>query len=328
MALFLTFSLTAQDSSDETGLTGDNFSLEGALEMFKTAQSLEDFEKKINSESNHINNLDLNEDGEIDYVTVIDNMEGDLHAIVLQVPVNAEEAQDIAVIEIEKTGKETAILQIVGDETLYGENHFVEPYNTVKEGGGKGGPNFDADIKRVVFNVWVWPCVPVLFAPAYRPYHSPWRWAYYPRWWTPWRPVTVSVFRPRIVRYRPGFRVVTTHRVVRAHKVYVPRRRTSKVVASRTVVKKQNGKTVAKKTTVTKAGKAGPNGKKAGVSRTTTTAVKGKNGKTAVRQKNTKAGVKKRGNTVTGKKSTTVKRKGRNGAVGGKKTTVKKKRRN
>ncbi|MEY3183568.1 MAG: hypothetical protein RLZZ613_256, partial [Pseudomonadota bacterium] len=33
------------------GLPGDNFSLQGALDLFKTANTLEDSEKKINDES-------------------------------------------------------------------------------------------------------------------------------------------------------------------------------------------------------------------------------------------------------------------------------------
>jgi hypothetical protein len=35
---------------DSTGVPGDNFSLEGALEMFRKAESPEEFEKMINTE--------------------------------------------------------------------------------------------------------------------------------------------------------------------------------------------------------------------------------------------------------------------------------------
>src|SRR5687768_12228626 len=116
-----------QQREDSTGLPGDNFSLEGALEMFKKAGSPADFEKLINTEGNNVNNLDLNEDGDIDYIKVIDNMDRDVHAFVLQVAVSETESQDIAVIELEKTGDETAILQIVGDEDIYGEQTIAEP---------------------------------------------------------------------------------------------------------------------------------------------------------------------------------------------------------
>ena len=109
LALILFFSipkLKAQDAEeDSTGLPGDNFSLQGALEMFKKASSPEEFEKLINTKDNNVNNLDLNEDGDIDYIRVVGKMEKDVHAFVLQVPVSETENQDIAVIELEKTGR-------------------------------------------------------------------------------------------------------------------------------------------------------------------------------------------------------------------------------
>ena len=94
LSLILALSPWIKGQSDEpTGLPGDQFSLEGALEMFKKASSPEDFEKMLNQDDNHVNNLDLNDDGEVDYIRVIDNMDGDAHALVLQVVVSATENQ-------------------------------------------------------------------------------------------------------------------------------------------------------------------------------------------------------------------------------------------
>ena len=111
----------ASSDTDGTGNPGDNFSLEGALSLFKDAEDLEAFEKALNTESSEVNNLDLNEDGEVDCIRTEDFTEGDVHAIVLQAVLGEDEMQDIAVIEIEKTGAEEAVLQIVGDEEIYGE---------------------------------------------------------------------------------------------------------------------------------------------------------------------------------------------------------------
>jgi hypothetical protein len=276
--LILSFSLMAQagDTSEETGLPGDHFSLEGALELFKKAESPEDFEKLLNTESSNVNNLDLNEDGEIDYIRVLDNMDADVHAIVLQVPVNEDESQDIAVIEIEKTGDEEALLQIIGDEDIYGEQVIVEPFQMEARDNGKG-PSVTLDY--VVVNVWAWPSVRFVYAPAYRPWVSPWSFRAYPRWWAPWRVVPFRVWRPRVAVYRPHYHVVATHRVLRAHKVYTPHRRSSTVVRTRTttVVKNRNGQTVGKRTT-------------------TRTTVKGKNGGQVTRQRSTTKGRARRGN--------------------------------
>ena len=156
--LLCSFPLFAQSDmeADSTGLPGDNFSLEAAIELFKKSDSPEDFEKRLNSENNDANNLDLNEDGEIDYIRVVDNMDGDVHALVLQVAVSEKESQDVAVIEIEKQGAENAILQIIGDEALYGEQTIAEPFGEEKVKNGKDkGPAAERAPVRIVVNVWL-----------------------------------------------------------------------------------------------------------------------------------------------------------------------------
>lgn len=70
-----TYMAAQQSGVDSTGLPGDNFSLQGALQLFHDAANIEDFEKALNTESNHVNNLDLDGDGNIDYVRVIDKAE-------------------------------------------------------------------------------------------------------------------------------------------------------------------------------------------------------------------------------------------------------------
>lgn len=282
------FSTFAQ-ISEPTGYDGDGFSLEGALSLFEEAKSLEDFEKALNTEKNHVNNLDLNEDGEIDYIRVIDNMDGDVHAIVLQVPLDAKESQDIAVIEIEKTGKESALLQIIGDEDVYGEATIVEPFDVNAEQIGKG-PSAQFTHTRVVFNVWVWPSVRFVYGPRYRPYVSPWAWRTYPRYWRPWRPHPYS-FHVANRYVKPHFRLATTHRVVRAHRVYTPRRTSSVTVRKRTtVVKNRNGQVVGAKTKTTKT-------------------VRGKNGNVKAKKSTTKGVRKTKKGKVRGKKKTTKVRK-------------------
>ena len=161
---FSTFSYAQNIDADSTGLPGDQFSLEGALELFKNAASPEEFEKALNTEDNYVNNLDLNEDGDVDYIRVVDNMKEDVHALVLQVPVNKEESQDIAVIEIEQTGPKTAMLQIIGDADIYGEDKIVEPFEADEKETGKG-PSADLDIRLITVNVYAWPAVRFCISP-------------------------------------------------------------------------------------------------------------------------------------------------------------------
>ena len=295
---------------------------------------MEDFEKALNKENNKINNLDLNEDGDIDYIRVIDHVDGDVHAIVLQVPISEEESQDLAVIEIEKTGAENAILQIIGDEEVFGKSKIVEPFEVEGDDSEGRGPDEVVAFKRIVVNVWLWPSVRFVYGPRYRAWVSPFGWRVYPRWWRPWRPRPFSAFYVGLRPYRTNFRVVSTHRVVRAHNVYVPRRRTSTtVVRKTTVVRTSKGGAAVRRTTSTTQKAQGVAGAKAAKRSTTTTKVKGRNGATATKRTTTQAaGVKRKNGAAVGKKrtTTTTKARSRNGKTAGKKrtTTVRKKRKN
>ncbi len=267
----------AQSDTDSTGLPGDDFSLEGALNLFKKSASPEEFEKLLNSESNHVNNLDLDGDGNTDYVRVVSKKDGNAHIFILQVPVNEKESQDIAVIELEKTGSERATLQIIGDEEIFGEETIVEPggddVSMIQSEPSHKGPYIESpdETDGIVVNVWFWPCVRFVYAPSYTIWVSPWRWHYYPAWWRPWRPLGWHVYHPYRVRYRAGFVVVPTRRVVYAHRLYVPVRSSSVTVRTRTTIARNNYKVTRSRTTVT-----GPRGNS--VTRQHTT-VQGRNGR-------------------------------------------------
>ena len=265
-----------QAATDSTGLPGDYFSLEGALDLFKASSSPEEFEKRLNEPDNSVNNLDLNEDGDVDYIRVIDNTDDDVHALVLQVAFSETESQDIAVIEIEKDGSESAILQILGDEDIFGEEVIVEPYDESITSEGRGGYVGEDIVTRVVVNVWFWPGVRHLYAPGYTAWSSPWHWRHYPTWYRPWRPLTWSRWHVQVAPFRTHrYHVVKTHRVTRAHRVYTPHHSHAKVVRTKTTTTVRTKKGTVRKTT-------------------TKTKVKGKNGNTAVRKKTRVAG-KKRG---------------------------------
>ncbi len=269
-----------QPGEDSTGLPGDHFSLQGALEMFQKAGSPEEFEKLLNTKDNHVNNLDLNGDGDIDYIRVVDKTEKDLHAFVLQVPVSEKESQDIAVVELEKTGDASAIVQIIGDADIYGEEVIVEPDGGGDQGsyidyndGNNSGPSaaYHYNIPRIVVNVWLWPTVRFVYAPSYRVWASPWRWRLYPVWWKPWRPLAWHVYHPLRVHYHRPFVVVHTHRVIRVHKIYTPGRVVSASVRTRHSASVNRFRVTRTKTTIT-----GPGGRSATRTKTTVT---GKHGK-------------------------------------------------
>ncbi|OQP39782.1 hypothetical protein A4H97_16290 [Niastella yeongjuensis] len=244
LILLATSTLKAQTStaSDSPQLPGDNFSLSGALDLFKKAGSPEDFEKLLNSEDSKVNNLDLNEDGNTDYIKVVSKRENDVEVFVLQDIISETESQDIAVIELQKTGNDNAVIDIVGDEDIYGQETIVEPEeaeNAFNEGTSNlaGGPNMESanpfSTDGIIVNVWAWPCVRFVYAPSYVVWVSPYTWRAHPVWYRPWRPMAYTVYRPIRYHYRAHYAVVTTRRVVVAQPIYRPMRVTSVTVTTR-----------------------------------------------------------------------------------------------
>jgi hypothetical protein len=216
----------AHSQQDRIEVPGDHFSLEGALELFKKSSSPEEFERLLNSPDSEVNNLDLNGDGVIDYIKVIDRNEGNVHAFILQAIISATERQDVAVIELEKSANGKAVLQITGDADIYGIETIIEPTEEVRINAG-------TSTMRNVVNVWTWPSVQYIYSPYYYGWISPWDWGYYPYWWSSWRPVTYYYYYSRWERYRPYYSVCHTHRIVYAQRIYRPYRSTSVVVYDR-----------------------------------------------------------------------------------------------
>ncbi len=222
LLLIVASAFAQQETADSTGLPGDHFSLQGALELFKQAKDLEVLEQSLNSEEQRVNNLDLDANGEVDYVRVIDHHEGDAHAIALQVALGKEEFQDVAVIELEKNGEQSAMLQIRGATELYGDDVYVEPFEEKEGEPTMKGPAMplDGPRLRVWVNVWSWPCVTWIYGPSYVAWTSPWYWGYYPPWWRPWRTWGWRTWRGWHRPYYGWYHYVNTCRVVRANTLY------------------------------------------------------------------------------------------------------------
>lgn len=212
----------AQDSE----VPGDNFSLEGALELFKKSESPEKFEKMLNSQDSKVNNLDLNGDGYIDYVRVIDRNEGNVHTFTLQAVISDTEVQDIAVIALEKKSNGKAVLQIIGDEDVYGMETIIEPTQEVRVNAG-------TTTAQAVVDVWTWPSVQYVYSPSYVVWVSPWSWTMRPVWWYHWHPVVYDRYDSWWRPYRPYYARCYSPRIVYASRIYRPYRVTSVVVHRR-----------------------------------------------------------------------------------------------
>jgi hypothetical protein len=184
--------IKAQVQPDEyLGLPGDNFNLYAVMNLFQQSETLEGFEKSLNDENTRINNLDLNGDNIIDYIKVIDYVNGNAHTIVLRAVLGRNETQDVAVFTVQKFNNGSVQIQLTGDEVLYGRNYIIEPIyaETANPGYIHYSNRYNGTAySTTYFEVAVWPLVRFIFLPSYLTWCSSWYWDYYPNYWHPWRP--------------------------------------------------------------------------------------------------------------------------------------------
>ncbi len=210
-----------------TSEAADGLDLQAVSELFAETKNLEGFEKALNDPDEGINNLDLDGNGEVDYIRLVEEVAGDAHLIILQAAIGQDEFQDVATIEVEKSGDDYN-MQVRGNTLIYGENYYYHPTHV---------------------HVRTWPIIGWIFRPVYRPYHSRFRFGIYPRWWRPFRPLHRTVYRNRIVRYtaRNTFVVKRVSHVRTINRIkYKPR--TSKRVTKRVTVRHNGRTTTVKKT--------------------------------------------------------------------------------
>lgn len=230
------FSSFSQNQNDviALGLPGDNLNLYAVLDVFQKSQTLEEFERVINSRDSNINNLDLNNDGFVDYISVISYNQGRFYSIVLRDSFGPSNYQDVAVIEVSKNNSGQVLIQVIGDEALYGENYIVEPSAGTPNPGYTGGETVivnNYSPSRVVF-VNDWPIVISLFSPSFSLYISPWYWGYYPVYWSPWAPIRYYSYWNFHYHYysSPHYHRISFVRFPRHHSYYLKRRYVSPIV--------------------------------------------------------------------------------------------------
>lgn len=117
-----TYNVSVQQISAVDAASG--LDLRAVGELVKTAKTGEEFERLLNTPSVGINNLDLDEDGAVDYIKVTEYGSGDIKGFSLTVDLAANETQEIATIEIEKSADGNANVETRGNRNIYGSNHY------------------------------------------------------------------------------------------------------------------------------------------------------------------------------------------------------------
>jgi len=170
----------------------DNLDLQAVASIFGDAKDLADFEYRLNDPSLRINNLDLNKDGYVDYLRVVEVVEGNAHLIVIQAVLGRDMYQDIATIEIEKNTRRNQVsIQIVGNSYLYGPNYIYEPVYVATP-----------------------PVFSLFWGVSYRPYYSSWYWGYYPSYYSYYAPYPTPTYMVHVhnhINYNNRYVYTTNH---------------------------------------------------------------------------------------------------------------------
>ena len=182
----------------------DNLDLRAVATIFGDSKDLEDFEQRLNDPKSQISNLDLNGDNYVDYLRVVESVEGNAHIIVIQAVLEKDVYQDVATVEVERDRDNNVQVQVVGDVYMYGANYIYEPVY----------------VHRPVIYTTFW-------VTNYRPYCSTWYWGYYPSYFYYWNPWPVFRYRNNIIvhiNFGHSYHYVTTRRCSYAYNAYYGRR--------------------------------------------------------------------------------------------------------
>lgn len=116
------YNVSVQQTIAEDAASG--LDLKAVGELVKKATSGAELERLLNDSSVGINNLDLDENGSVDYIKVTEYGSGNQKGFSLTVDLAEGETQEVATIEIEKLADGRANIQTHGNSHIYGNNHY------------------------------------------------------------------------------------------------------------------------------------------------------------------------------------------------------------
>lgn len=151
--------------------------LNAVAAAFAEARNVAEFEQLINSSRYMINNLDLNRDGWVDYLRVIETHRGVYHTFLIQACLGHSSYQDVATL-IAEHRPNALYVEVVGDRWLYGPNYIVRP----------------VFIKRP-------PLWDVFGRPSYAAWSSPYYYGYWPNYYQKPKPIYLNHYQAYVRTY-------------------------------------------------------------------------------------------------------------------------------
>lgn len=200
-------SLMADETITVTATNADiseNLDLKMVATLFGQAKDLGEFEQMLNNPDSAFSNLDLNGDGDVDYLRVVETADQNRHLIVIQAVLAKDVYQDVASIFVEKDPEsESVTIQVIGDEYIYGANYIIEPVY----------------IYRPMIYDWFW-------GPSWVCWHSPYYWGYWPGWWHPYHCIAHHLYWDHCYWHHHYYPICTYRTGHHYHAHYHPMRRT------------------------------------------------------------------------------------------------------
>jgi len=207
--LLFTSVLSAQDITTVEAVNqdiSDNLDLEAVAYIFGESVDLEDFEARLNDPDERISNLDLNQDGYVDYLRVIETAVENAHLITIQAILGEDFYQDVATIDVERDSNNNTRVQVVGDVYIYGDDYILEPIYVVTP----------------IICEWFWSSL-------WRIWISPWRYGYYPNYYVVWHPYPYYAYHTHIhTHFFGGHHIIHYVNVRRSNACLQAQRRTRK----------------------------------------------------------------------------------------------------
>ncbi len=171
--------------------------LQAVAAAFAQSGNIEEFERLLNNASYMLSNLDLNRDGYIDYLRVLETVEGRAHVFLIQAVLAANIFQDVATVVAEVAGTSSAYVQIIGSSYIYGPNFIVQPVYIVTP-----------------------PIFAHLCRPAYQPWRSPWYWGHFPSYYKRPAPIFLNHYQAYVHTFMTNH--VYCHEVTYLDKCHYP----------------------------------------------------------------------------------------------------------
>lgn len=149
--------------------------LQAVAAAYAQSNTVEEFETILNSYEYMISNLDLNGDGYVDYLRVMETRNGYNHLYVIQAVLAQNIYQDVATLVVEGMNSMYAnpYVQVIGNPYIYGNNYIIEPVFVRRP------PLFDR-YRRYYYNYTCWssPYYYTHFPPYYH-YCAPRHYSHY-----------------------------------------------------------------------------------------------------------------------------------------------------